>query len=103
MLCSLAKIIRRWRLIKMDSRQVPRTAEIFTNLLWAHSPDNWSFKSTYFRNTLWIVIFVEDKDKTKPKKIRRSFGIKILTDRSEDLWGMARDCVEQIISEINNR
>jgi len=83
-------------------RKVTKTPEIvktFDNLLWVNLPSHWIVKTVYFRQTLFVSAFVEHEDEEVYNKIRRSFTLKVLRDREEDLQGLARDCADEMKSE----
>ncbi|KKN98845.1 hypothetical protein LCGC14_0140860 [marine sediment metagenome] len=87
--------------------------QLFTNLLWANTPEGWILKDVYFQNTLFVTMFVP-KTTTEQnellslnmelgfQKIRRSFDLEIIQKRKNDLWGLAADCVEEIRGEVEN-
>ena len=79
----------------------PETAQLFENLLWVNTPKHWIFNTTYFRYRLFISITIPINDEEN-NRIRRSFDYKVIKSRSEDLWGMAIDCAEELRREINN-
>lgn len=76
----------------------PKIIKRFINLLWANSPEDWIFKTTYFQGILFVSILI--KIQNKDKRIRRSFKMDIINNRSDDLWGLASDCIDQIKGEI---
>ncbi len=78
----------------MSKTSMPKIMQRFVNLLWANSPTDWVLKSTYFQSTLFIVISIPDQY----RKIRRSFKLCAIDSRSEDLWGMAEDCLQEMRS-----
>lgn len=86
--------------MQMAKTEKPKLIQTFENLLWANSPVDWILKSTYFRNTLFISILLESDDEQPHKNIRRSFRIDIINNRANDLWGLARDCIDEIRSEV---
>lgn len=81
--------------MQMTKPQTPELIQLFTNLLWANTPKNWIFKSVYYNNTLFVSVSI------KTIKIRRSFNSNIINDRVNDLWGMCRDCIDEMQSEFN--
>lgn len=82
----------------MAKKEIPVLVRLFTNLLWADSPTEWTIEQRYNRKTLFISITVPNSD----KKIYRTFLAENINKRSEkdDLWGMASDCIEEIKTEI---
>ena len=80
----------------------PTLAQLFENLLWANSPKHWVLKSTYFRGTLFVSILVETSIEEEYQKIRRSFGLDVITGRASDLWGLAADCVDEMKTEVKS-
>ncbi len=81
----------------------PKIIQEFENLLWANSPEKWVLKSTYFQGTLYVSMLVHTSDGQVYHKIRRSFDIKNINSRSEDLWGLAIDCIDEMKTEIKNQ
>jgi hypothetical protein len=78
----------------------PKVMQIFENLLWAKSPSNWTFSTTYFRSTLFVVIKVERSNDEPCQKIQRNFNIDVIEQRSKDLHGLAEDCADEIKTEV---
>ncbi len=76
----------------------PKIIQRFINLLWANSPEDWILKTTYFQGTLFVSILI--KIQNRDKRIRRSFKMDMINNRSNDLWGLASDCIDQIKGEI---
>lgn len=79
----------------------PELVQLFEHLLWINSPKDWILKSTYFHETLFISMLLETNREQPYQKIRRSFGLEILRLRSDDLWGLAADCVDEMKTEVN--
>lgn len=88
--------------IKMAGTPMPELVQLSTDLLWVNSPKDWILKSTYFQGTLFITMLVTIPDKKQPHRIRRNFSVDIINERSEDLQGLAMDCIDQMKTEINN-
>lgn len=86
--------------IQVDSKKVPELVQLFTHLLWANSPKDWILKSTYFQGTLFISMLISTPEEDQYQKIRRSFGIETINLRSEDIWGLAADCIDQMKTEV---
>lgn len=76
----------------------PKLVQLFVNLLWANSPKSWTLKSVYFQGILFVSMFVTPSG-GEQQKIRRSFTLKTITSRSEDIYGLARDCVDEMKAE----
>lgn len=86
--------------MEMSKIAKPKIMITFENLLWAQSPSNWTFNTTYFHSTLFVVIVVEKFDDQLNQKIQRDFSMDVIKQRSKDLHGLARDCVDEIKTEI---
>lgn len=83
----------------MGKASMPKIIQRFINLLWANSPTDWVIKNTYFQGTLFIVVSIPDQY----RKIRRSFRIAKIHERSDDLWGLASDCIDEVKSAVTQR
>lgn len=97
----MERILER-NVMKMAKTSKPELVQLFENLLWANSPQNWIIKSTYFQKTLFISILIKTSQKRQSQKIHRSFGMDIIYSRAEDLYGLATDCIDEIKTEIKN-
>jgi hypothetical protein len=86
--------------MKMTKSSKPELVQLFENLLWANAPKNWILKTTYFQKTLFVSMLIETPQEQQCQKIRRSFDVDIIRKRSDDLWGMASDCVDQMKTEV---
>lgn len=84
--------------MNVAKKRMPILVRLFANLLWANSPKKWIIKNIYNGKTLFISIAIPDLD----KKIYRTFLPKDISERSEDMWGMASDCIEEVKAEIRN-
>lgn len=84
--------------MKVDKEKTPILIQLFTNLFWANSPSGWTIDHKYNGKTLFISISVPGLE----KKIYRTFLAKDINGRSEDIWGMASDCIEEIKAKIQN-
>ena len=80
----------------------PELVQLFENLLWANSPKTWIVKSTYFQGTLFVSMLIETSSEEQSQKIRRNFGLDIISSRAEDLWGMTEDVIQEMKTEIKN-
>jgi len=78
----------------------PELMQLFENMLWANSPKDWILQSTYFHETLFVSMIIKTSDNNKNQKIRRNFNLKTISDRSEDLWGLASDCIDEMKNDI---
>lgn len=85
--------------MNMSKISKPDIVKLFENLLWVHSPNDWILKSTYFQSTLFISMLIPVPTKIKYKKIRRSYDIKTIRDRTNDIYGLANDCVDEMKNE----
>jgi len=83
----------------MTKPSKPNIVKLFENFLWAHSPDIWMLKSTYFRKTLFVSILIIANRRNEYQKIRRSYPLNVIEDRSEDLPGLAKDCIDEMKTE----
>lgn len=88
--------------MKVARLSTPKLVQLFVNLLWANSPKYWILKSTYYQGTLFVSMLVEISKTGKYQKIRRSFGLNIINSRSNDIWGLAADCVDEMKTELKN-
>jgi hypothetical protein len=84
----------------MTKKTKPELVQLFENLLWVNSPKDWILKSTYFQGTLFVSMLIETSEVRHYKKIHRSFGMDVIHSRSEDLWGLAQDCVDEMKTEL---
>ena len=78
----------------------PQVIKVFEDLLWANSPRDWTIRSVYFNNTLFLSMFINKVDSKQLQKVRRSFSIDIIQSRQTDLWGMASDCIDEMKREL---
>jgi hypothetical protein len=85
--------------MKVAKKETPELIQLFINLLWANSPKNWILKSTYFNGTLFVSMLVPTSEE-QHQKIRRSFNADVISSRTNDLWGMAEDCVDEMKSNV---
>lgn len=88
-----------WIMMKMAKTTMPKLMQLFTNLLWVNSPKNWILKSTYFQGTLYISMLIDTYDDKPYKKIHRSFGFDTVSNRAEDILGLAADCIDEMKTE----
>ncbi len=88
--------------MKMAKASKPQLIQLFENLLWANSPQNWTLKSIYFQETLFITMIVKTSENRQNQKIRRSFGSDAVSSRKEDIWNLAFDCINEMKTEIKN-
>ena len=86
----------------MSRKKMPELVQLFTNLLWANSPQDWILQSTYFQGTLFISMSTGNQENEKSQKIRRSFRLDTINNRIEDIWGLASDCIDEMKTEIKN-
>ncbi len=88
--------------MKMAKISKPKLMKLFENLLWANTPKNWVLRSIYLQDTLFVSILItsQTEDDEHIQKIRRSFKQENIKKRSEDLWGMASDCIDEMKAEI---
>ena len=84
----------------------PEIVKQFERLFWANTPKNWIFKSVYTRGIVYISVLVEicPRGSTIQKytKKRRNISINVLRNRSNDIWGLARDLVDEIKSDFDS-
>lgn len=92
----------RKNVMKVARASKPKLVQSFENLLWANSPKDWIFKSIYYHKTLFVSILIEIHPTERYQKIRRSFGLDIISSRSEDLFGLAADCIDEMKTEVKN-
>jgi hypothetical protein len=80
----------------------PKLIQLFENLLWVNTPKDWTMKSIYLQETLFvsISIIVQTEDGENFQKIRRSFKNEDIKKQSSDLFGMASDCVDEMKAEV---
>lgn len=90
--------------MKMSGVMKPKIIQRFEHLLWANSPKEWIFKSTYFQGTLFVSMLIEISDNEQFQKIRRSFTIDTIrkSETEKDLWGLAGDCIDEMKTEVKN-
>lgn len=89
--------------MQMSEVLKPELIQRFENLLWANTPDNWVLKSTYFQKILFVSMLVRRSSDEQFLKVRRNFTTDELNKRSEDLWGMASDCVDEMKNEVKSK
>lgn len=85
-------------MVEMSKSPTPKLARRFENMLWVNSPKHWVLKTTYFQNTLFVSAIIEMPD-NKNRKIRRSFQMVVLSKMSNDIWGLASDCIDEMKRE----
>lgn len=85
--------------MEITQSPIPEIVQLFTNLLWCNSPKDWILKSTYSKQTLFVSMLIQ----TKKMRIRRSFNIAIINNRSEDLWNFAAECINEMISNDSRK
>lgn len=81
------------------SASMPRIVKKFIDLFWVNLPQEWSIKHVYHKGALFIIVLIPING--KEKKIKRQYRIETIKARSDDLWGLARDCADQIKNSIN--
>jgi len=87
--------------MEMAKTSKPKLVQLFENFLWANLPKNWILKTTYFQGTLFISMLIETFQEESQQKIRRSLNLDTIHNRSNDLWGLAIDCIDEMKTEIN--
>ena len=88
--------------VEMAKVSKPALVQQFEHMLWINSPKGWVLKSVYFQNTLFVSMLVETSIEGRYQKIRRSFGLDIISSRESDIWGLASDCVDEMKTEIKD-
>lgn len=88
--------------MKVAKTSKPKLMQSFENMLWVNSPKDWILKSTYYQGTLFVSMLIEIYPTGQYQKIRRSFCLDTISSRSEDLWGLAADCVDEMKTEVKN-
>lgn len=78
----------------------PEIIQLFENLLWVNSSKNWILKSAYFQEKLFVTMLVLVSSDVQYKKIRRSYSLKTISDREKDIYGLAKDCIDEMKKEI---
>lgn len=78
----------------------PNIIQVFENLLWVNTPTDWVFKTTYFQETLFVSMLINTDESQKCLKIRRSYLLSAIKDRTDDIVGLARDCVDEMKTEL---
>lgn len=86
--------------MEMAKTTKPQLIQLFEHLLWVNSPKDWILKSTYFQGTLFVSMLIGLSEEGHYQKIRRSFGIETINLRSEDVWGLAADCIDEMKTEV---
>lgn len=79
-------------------RTAPKLVQRFENLLWVNTPLCWQFHSLYHQNRLYVTIIIDPDEETS--KIQREYLGKDIKKRSDDIWGLASDCAQEIIHAI---
>lgn len=92
--------IRGGNVMEVSKTTKPKLIQLFENLLWVNSPKEWILKGTYFQGTLFISMMLGTNKDKPDQKIRRSFDLEVIRNRSDDLWGLAGDCVDEMRTEI---
>jgi hypothetical protein len=85
--------------MEMSKASKPELIDRFELMLWANTPKHWILKTTFFHNTLFVSILISTQDPDKFQKIRRSFGLQVINNRVNDIWGLASDCVDEMKTE----
>jgi hypothetical protein len=89
--------IPRTRVINVK-REAPRFIQRFESLLWANMPTHWQFYSLYIQNKLYVTIITgPDPD---DHKTCREYLSKDIKGRANDIWGLACDCAQEIINDV---
>jgi len=83
----------------MTGASKPAIVQLFENVLWANTPKDCEVKTVYFHSTLFVSIMIPSDNKRGFKKIRRSFTKDRIEERVDDLWGLASDCVDEMLTE----
>lgn len=83
------------------SASMPRIVKKFIDLFWANLPRKWAIKQVYHKGALFIIILIPING--REKKIKRQYKIETIKARSEDLWGLASDCADQVKNSINKQ
>ena len=78
-------------IIKMTQQHDQELMQEFENMLWVNSPKEWTFKTNYFRDTLFVSISSKGK-----KNIHRSFHVSAIRTCSNDIEGIAKDCIDEM-------
>lgn len=78
------------------SKKIPSLIGRFINLLWANMPKNWKLNYVYQKDTLYLVILVNNDI----KNIERQYTYSDIKGRENDLFGLASDCAEEITHSI---
>lgn len=86
--------------MRMAKISKPEIVILFENLLWVNSPKDWILKSTYFQKTLFVSMLIETSIEEQYQKIRRSFSIDTIHNREKDLYGLANDCIDEMLTEV---
>lgn len=88
--------------MKMAKTSKPTLIRQFEHMLWVNSPKDWVFKSTYFQGTLFVSMLIETSIEGEYQKIRRSFGLDVVSSRAADIWGLATDCIDEMKTEVKS-
>lgn len=88
----------------MSTIPEPKVVRLFKDLFWAHTTDDWIMKTTYHRGILYVSVTI-NVGLGSTIKIRRSFKVSNMQKRESknDLWGLAKDCVDEIRSEAKKQ
>jgi len=86
--------------MEMAKTTKPQLVQLFEHLLWVNSPKDWIIKSVYSQGTLFISMLISISKEGQYQKIRRKFGIETINLRSEDIWGLAVDCIDEMKTEV---
>ncbi len=74
--------------------------QTFCNLLWANLPKNFTLSFSHKEKTIKIFVTKENvKNKRKSKKTK-TYSHTMIYERKDDLWGLSRDCAEEIKSDF---
>ncbi len=77
---------------------MPVLMKKFCNLLWVNFPDNWSLKTLFHQETLFVSVIIAEDGAIN--KIRRQYKYKMIHDREKDLWGLSEDCADEIKNSV---
>ncbi len=92
----------------MDNKvlqEIQKMEEIqtFCNLLWANLPKCFSLSFSNKNKTIKVYITNNSIKNKKKNKKTRTYNHSVIHKRKDDLWGLGRDCAEEIRSDFQNK
>lgn len=89
--------------MNVSTPKMPELVKSFSDLLWSNIPKTWVINDTFFQDILFISIIIDQGDNSEILKIQREYQLSDIQKRSDDLWGLAMDCAEEICHSAKSK